>query len=158
MSEKLTGDEYMELLQRRLDEYVKAQRERIAASGVTPRLSPFPPLLTWFIRPGDEDLVELPPDPAPKVREPRQYRPASYWRERVAAIEAEMEAVAARASVGDRAAAGGCALGPKRTAAHQKRADQALSRYVELDKKLQVAKGRLCSAQAREARHEGARK
>lgn len=153
MSEKLTGDEYMALLQQRLDEYVEAQQKRIEASGITPRLSPFPPLLTWFVRPGDEDLVELPPDPAPKVREPRQYRPASYWRERVTAIEAQMEAVAARASVGDRAAAGGCALGPKRTAAHQKRADQALTRYIALEKQLSVAQGRLCSAQAREARH-----
>jgi len=153
VSEKLTGDEYMALLQQRLDEYVEAQQKRIEASGITPRLSPFPPLLTWFVRPGDEDLVELPPDPAPKVREPRQYRPASYWRERVAAIEAQMAAVAARASVGDRAAAGGCALGPKRTAAFQKRADLALTRYSALEKRLSVARGRLCSAEAREARH-----
>lgn len=37
--------------------------------------------------------------------------------------------------------------------AFQKRADQALTKYLALEKKLQVAKGRLCSAEAREARH-----
>ncbi|OKH83328.1 hypothetical protein EB73_07125 [Mycobacterium sp. SWH-M3] len=143
----------MELLTQRMTEYMEAQQRKADANPAPdhrPRLPLLPPLITWFIRDGDENLVDLPePQPKPKPQ-PRQYRPASYWRAQVERIEAQMSAVAARADVGDRAAAGGCALGPKRTARHQKRADAALTQYVALSKKLSRAKGRLCSAEARE--------
>lgn len=150
---KLTGDEYMELLVQRQTEFMELRRREalaVADSG-RPTLPLLPPLLEWFIRDGDEHLVEL-PEPAPKRKpEPRYYRPASYWRARIIELEARMSATAARADVGDRAAAGGCALGPKRTARHRKRAEAALVRYVALEKKLSHAKSMLRGAEARES-------
>lgn len=150
---KLTGDEYMELLVQRQTEFMNLRRRQalaVADSG-RPTLPLLPPLLEWFIRAGDEHLVQL-PEPAPKRKpEPRYYRPASYWRTRIVELEARMSATAARADVGDRAAAGGCALGPKRTARHQKHAETALVRYVALEKKLSHAKTMLHSAETRES-------
>ena len=151
---KLSGDEYMELLVQRQTAFMD-QRHREAATSTAhnsrPTLPLLAPLLEWFIRDGDEHLVEL-PEPAPKRKpEPRYYRPASYWRASVTRIETQMSATAARADLGDRAAAGGCALGPKRTALHQKRADAALVKYVALEKKLSHAKSMLRSAEIRES-------
>lgn len=150
---KLTGDEYMQLLTQRMNEFMDEQQRKAdaAATGNQPRLPLLPPLLEWFIRAGDEDLVELPEPPAKPKPQPRYYRPASYWRERIARLETQMATVSARASVGDRAAAGGCALGPKRTALFQKRADAALTRYIALEKKLTHARWMLRSAEARES-------
>lgn len=152
---KMSMDEYMDLLVQRMNEYMEPRQRRAAETAASlgrPVLPLLPPLLAWFIRDGDEHLVEL-PKPTPKSKpEPRYYRPASYWQERVTRIEEQMAATAARADVGDRAAAGGCALGRKGTALHQKRADTALQRYSALAKKLAHAKGMLRSAQAREAR------
>lgn len=150
---KLSGDEYMELLVRRQTEFMELRRREalaVADSG-RPTLPLLPPLLGWFIRDGDEHLVEL-PEPVPKGKpEPRYHRPVSYWRARIIELEARMSATAARADGGDRAAAGGCALGPKRTARHQERAEAALVRYVALEKKLSHAKSMLRSAEARES-------
>lgn len=109
---KLTGDEYMQLLTQRMNAFMEEQQRKAdaAATGNQPaRLPLLPPLLEWFIRPGDEDLVELPEPPAKPKPQPRYYRPASYWRERITRLETQMATVSARASVGDRAAAGGCA-------------------------------------------------
>lgn len=150
---KLTGDEYMELLVQRQTEFMEQRRRQApaVADNGRPTLPLPPPLLEWFIRDGDEHLVEL-PEPAPKHKpEPRYYRPAQYWRARITHLEARMSATAARADVGDRAAAGGCALGPKRTARHQKLAEAALVKYVALEKKLSHAKAMLRSAETRES-------
>lgn len=143
---RLSGDEYMALLQQRADQWLASR------SGVRPK---FPPLLTWFIQDGDEDLVDpailAPPEPAPKpVRRPRYYRPASYWRTEVARLEAERAALA-EPLITDRAAAGGVALGPKRTAHIQQREDARLRRYVALEPKLRHAQAMLRAAEAREA-------
>lgn len=151
---KLTGDEYMQLLTQRMNAFMQEQQRKAAAAATgnqTARLPLLPPLLEWFIRAGDEDLVELPEPPAKPKPQPRYYRPASYWRERITQLETQMSTVSARASVGDRAAAGGCALGPKRTALFQKRADAALTRYIALEKKLTHAQWMLRSAEARES-------
>ncbi|MBF6358124.1 hypothetical protein IU449_26875 [Nocardia higoensis] len=141
----LSGDEYMELLQRRADEWLAS------CSTIKPK---FPPLLEWFIQDGDEDLVDpailAPPEPQPKPeRQPRYYRPASYWRERVTRLEAQRAALT-EPLIPDRAAAGGVALGPRRTARVQQREDARLRRYVELDKKLRHAERMLWKAEARE--------
>lgn len=145
---RLSGDEYMALLQQRMDEW-------LAASSAT--MNPkFPPLFQWFVRDGDEDLVDpailAAPEPRPKpVRQPRYYRPASYWQEQVERIEAQRAALA-EPLITDRAAAGGVALGPKRTARIQKLEDGRLRRYVALEPKLQHAQHMLNAAIAREGR------
>lgn len=143
----MTGDEYMQLLQERMDEWLAAR------STVRPK---FPPLLTWFIQDGDEDLVDpailAAPEPQPKpVRKPRYYRPASYWRERIEHLEPQMQSLTTPL-INDRAAAGGVALGPKRTARIQAREDSRLRKYVELDHKLTHARRMLRAAEARETK------
>lgn len=152
-TEKISMDDYMKLLTERMNAHMEPLQRKAVETAERlgrPILPPLPPLLEWFIRDGDEDLVELPKPAAKRKPEPRYYRPASYWQELVTRIEEQMAATAARADVGDRAAAGGCALGPKATARHQRRADYALQRYSALTKKLAHAQGMLRSAQARE--------
>ncbi|OHU47337.1 hypothetical protein BKG82_27175 [Mycobacteroides chelonae] len=152
---KMSLDDYMKLLTERMNEYMEPLQRKAVETAERlgrPVLPPLPPLLQWFIRDGDEDLVELPEPAAKRKPEPRYYRPASYWQERVTRIEEQMAATAQRADVGDPAAAGGYALGPKRTARHQKRADHALERYSALAKKLAHAQGMLRNAQARETK------
>lgn len=136
-------DEYMVVLQQRADEAMATQR----GTGWAPR---FPPLLTWFVRDEDVDVVELPtPEPKPEPK-PRYYRPASYWRDRIARLQARMRAVG-EPLIPDRAAAGGAALGPKRTARIQQAEDGRLGQYVALRKELEHAQHMLRSAERREA-------
>lgn len=65
----MNGDDYMELLLERREQYYAQHGQP------TPG---FPALPEWFIRPGDENLVELPAPPAPPKpqRRPRTYRTA----------------------------------------------------------------------------------
>jgi hypothetical protein len=148
MSTRMSLDEYMTILQQRADEWLAGQKN--------PDLR-FPPLLDWFVRDGDEDLVELPeerkPEPRPKPQ-PRRYRPASYWRDRIATLEAQM-APLTEPLINDRAAAGGVALGVKRTAKIQAREDGRLQRYVELRNQLERAQSMLRAAEARKTRTQG---
>ncbi|WP_280502044.1 hypothetical protein [Nocardia farcinica] len=142
---RLSGDEYMRLLQERADAW-------IASQGAV--RSKFPPLLTWFIQEGDEHLVDPAildkPAPQPKpVREPRRYRPASFWRERVARLTSERASLV-EPLLPDRAAAGGVALGPRRTARIQQREDARLRQYVELGRRLAHAARMLRAAEQRE--------
>lgn len=146
---KLTGGEYMELLLERQAQFMAQCAPRPGAKAL------LAPTLETFVRPGDEDLVELPePEPKP-TRTPRRYRPARYWRERVASLEAQMAAVAQQADLGDRAAAGGVGLGPKRAARHREKAGLALSRYTALANRRAHAERMLRSATAREQNQEG---
>lgn len=70
-------DDYMVLLQHRLDEFTAAQ----PAPRHTYRI-PLPPLLEWFILPTDEQFVIL-PTAAPKPKPtPRRYVPSSELRAR----------------------------------------------------------------------------
>lgn len=102
----------------------------------------------WWNRPGRErtpaTAVERKPRPAP--------RPAAYWRERLASIDAQMAAVGDSATLPDVAAARGLALGARRTARHQARVDAALQRYTRLAAKRRGYAAKLASAEAREAR------
>jgi hypothetical protein len=138
----------MELLQQRMEEWLAANP---LPNGMSRK---FPPLLTWFIQDGDEDLVDpailAAPEPQPKpVRKPRYYRPASYWRDRIDRLEPQMQ-VLTEPLINDRAAAGGVPLGPKRTARIQAREDSRLQKYVALDKQLNHARHMLRAAEARE--------
>ena len=140
---KLTGDQYMELLLARQAEFMAQYEPRPGAKAL------LAPTLETFVRAGDEDLVELPEPPPKRVPAPRRYRPASFWRGRVQALDAQMAAVSASVDLGDRAAAGGVGLGPKRNARHRKRMDAALQRYVALKKHRDHAEMMLRSATAR---------
>ncbi len=73
-------DDYMVLLQQRLDEFTAAQP---APRHTTYRIAiPLPPLLEWFILPTDEQFVIL-PTAAPKPKPtPRRYVPSSELRTR----------------------------------------------------------------------------
>lgn len=143
----MTLDEYMEVLKQRSDEWLAAQPDP------GPRLR-FPPLLEWFVRDGDDAMVELPAAREPQRKpspSPRHYRPASHWRERIANLEARMQAVS-EPLITDRAAAGGVALGVKRTARIQAREDHRLQQYVVMRKRLEHAQRMLRSAEARGAK------
>ncbi|WP_159840149.1 hypothetical protein [Nocardia sp. CY41] len=144
LTHRVTLDEYMVVLQQRADEWLAGQK--------SPNLR-FPPLLEWFVLDGDEAMVDLPePEQKPDKPkpQPRRYRPASYWRERIAALEAQM-APLTEPLINDRAAAGGVALGVKRTRRIQAREDSRLQRYVELRNQLEHAQSMLRRAESREA-------
>lgn len=134
----MTGDEYMELLVERQCRF-HAENPRSLS-----------PLLKWFIRSDEVNRVLL-PEPARKpAPTPRVYLPAAHWREKVATLKEQTQQVAAQVDTGDRAAASGCALGPKRTSRFQEKADRALNRYVHLSRRKTAAEYKLRAAEARE--------
>ncbi len=152
-SKLLSGDEYMQLLQARADQWVADHPPSVDAR-ISPRAWATRPLLNWFVRDGDEDLVDpailARPTPQPKpAQAPRYYRPASYWRERVARIEAQI-APLVEPLLPDRAAAGGEAIGRRGTARVHAREDSRLRRYVDLGKRLSHARSMLRAAELRE--------
>lgn len=85
-------DDYMVLLQQRLDEFTAAQPA--APRHTTYRIAiPLPPLLEWFILPTDEQFVEL-PTKAPKPKPtPRRYVPSSELRARRDKLVQECDAL-----------------------------------------------------------------
>lgn len=152
LTEPVTLDEYMAVLQQRLDTY---NASRPPSDNQVFRVKSWvEPLLPWFFRDEDEAFVVLPepkqPKPKPKPK-PRYYRPASYWREKLARIEAQMKPLE-EPLITDRAAAGGCALGPKRTQRIQNQEDGRLQRYVALKKERDRLASMLRTAEAREAK------
>jgi len=141
----VTGDEYIRVLEARRDEHAAEHPPRPG----------FPPLLEWFIRPGDEDIVDLPAAPAPaapRPSRPRTYRPAADLRAERDRLAAEAERVFESAGVPDRAASHGVALGHRGTARVQERNDRALARYTALTERIGRLDGRIAAAERREAR------
>lgn len=145
---KWTGEEYIDVLLARQTEFMASHTPHLGAKAF------LMPTLDMFVRAGDEDLVDLPPDePAPKqVPTPRRYRPASYWRARIAALDEQMDATAASVDLGDQAAAGGAGIGRARAVRHGKHADAALSRYTALASRRDHAEWMLHRATEREQR------
>lgn len=145
---KLTGDQYVELLLSRQQEWVDTHLPRPDA-----RLPRMMPLLEWFVRDGDEHLVDIPdPQPVPKpVRQPRKYLPTSHWRTETARIHARMAALE-EPLLPDRAAAGGQALGVKRTRKAMATQDRKLEEYVALQRQLEKVESKLRAAEYRESR------
>lgn len=170
---KLTGEEYMALLEQRRAEWEAAHPAREAAEaeverikrafpGANPVLKPgwSPPtaLLEWFVRPGDEDLVDLPKEqPAPKrERRPRVYQSA-------ASLIAERDGLVARRDAivaddgGDLAETN---LSPSsrsraaRSAGRRRFAklDRDLERVAKLSRRIEALNFRITTAQAREER------
>ena len=137
----MTGEEYMNVLLERQAAYETEHSRRPG----------FPPLLEWFIRPGDEELFTPPPETRQpkKITKPRTYRSA-------ASLVEERDRLAAKAAplvaplLPDRAASHGKAIGVKGTARIQAREDSRLRRYVELNKRIRALESRIARATARE--------
>lgn len=145
----MTGDEYMAVLLERSDVYM-------ASFDGKPFRPKFPPLLEWFIRPGDEALVELPAEelqPKP-VRKPRQRKPVD-----VEALKARREQLAAKRDriaghdTGDRAAANLSTQSrhrAARTAGRRRFAqmDRDLEAFTRLTKQIEQLDSRIARAGA----------
>lgn len=145
----MNGDEYMALLLERQAEHMAASSRSTDGRITWPNL---PPLLEWFIRPGDENLF-TPPKPTPQPKRattPRVHRSAASLREERDRLIALRDPLVTPL-LNDRAASHGQALGHKGTARIQKREDSRLRRYVELDKRIQALDGRIARAERREA-------
>lgn len=153
MADLLTPEQYMDLLLERQAEY-DAQH---------PRVLGFPPLLDWFIRDGDEHIVDM--DAINRANaahdrvekrptRPRYYKPASHWRTVVDTTQKRMDVIngVQRHATTDPAAYGG--VGVRQTARqkrkHWERIDNAASEYVRLEARLKHAKTMLRRAEERE--------
>lgn len=170
---RLTGDEYIELLLSRQAEWIAANRPQEAAAEAIARIKAEypdanpqvnftfrrPPLLEWFIRAGDEDLVDLATldsEPQPKrAPRPRTYRSAASLREERDQVKARMDAIT-RDDHGDMAIVN---LSPNarsraaRTAGRRRFAqlDRDLERHTQLKSRLDQLDARIAAAERREA-------
>lgn len=144
---RLTPDQYVNLL-------LERQAAHPAAAGK------FPPLLEWLIREGDEELVDMdaitassepPPKREPK---PRTYLPASHWRERLARIDAQLDALNGirRHDTDDPAAYGGIGVRqtPRQVRKYGERLDQAIDQHGRLSRQRSEAAAKLRRAEVRE--------
>lgn len=138
----MTGDEYMTLLLQRQDAW------RAANPGTR-----LPPLLEWFIRPGDEDRF-TPPKPTPRAPKPptrpRVYRTAASLTAERDHLQQQADALTGT-PINDRAAAGGCGIGIRQAARVQTQQDNQLRRYAALLRRIDSLNQRIRRAQAREA-------
>lgn len=152
---RLTTDEYMALLLERRDEYETRNPPARAWLRALPE---------WFIRDGDEDLVDMDaideanrrateqPKRTPK---PRNYKPASHWREKLARIDRELAALdpGPRHGTTDMAAYGGVGVPQtaRQNAQWAKRIDRTAERYVRLTRARAEIAGKLARAEQRES-------
>lgn len=152
---RLTPDEYMALLLERRDDYETRHPP------TRPWIRALP---EWFIRDGDEDLVDMDaiedvnrrateqPTRTPK---PRNYRPASHWREKLARIDRELDALdpGPRFGTTDMAAYGGVGVPQtaRQNAQWARRIDRTAERYVRLTRARDEIAGKLARAERRES-------
>jgi hypothetical protein len=148
LSKPVTGDEYMAVLLQR-------QAAWIARHGGDRTR---PPLLEWFIRPGDERFVQLPSETAAPKRErqPRAYRSAASLRAEHAEVQARMDAITGAGS-DDPAIVNLSPYSRSRAAARAGRRrfaqlDRDLERYTALRARLTRLENRIAMADARETK------
>lgn len=149
----LTPEQYMDVLLQRQAEH----------AAVHPPVLGFPPLLDWFIRDGDEHLVDMGAinrDNAAHDRvekrptRPRHYKPASHWRDVVERTQKRMDVIngVQRHDTNDPAAYGG--VGVRQTVRQRRnyaeRIDKAAAEHVRLDARLKHATSMLRKAEKRE--------
>lgn len=169
---KLTGAEYMDLLEQRRAAWEAAHPVRVEAAierikrdfpGANPQIKPNwtgpVALLEWFVEPGDEDLVDLPECKATPKRQPkpRVYRSAASLREERDRLVSRRDAIVGVDDDGDMAIVN---LSPSsrskaaRTAGRRRFAklDRDLERYASLNRRIQALHSRIVNAEAREAR------
>lgn len=149
----LTGDEYMDLLLSRQAEWTAANPSQEAFTFRRP------PLLEWFVRAGDEDLVDLSSlesEPQPKRKpKPRVYRSAASLRDERDRVQAQMDAIT-RDDNGDMAVVN---LSPYSRSRAARRAgvrrfeklDRDLQRFTQLKRRLDRLDSRIAAAEARES-------
>jgi hypothetical protein len=140
----LTLDEYMALL-------VTRQEAWLAEHPAADRR--FPPLYEWFIRDGDEALVQLPPDPEPKpkpapvAKRPRARRSADDIRAEITSLDARLDQLGRPLSDDPAAVRLSNARILRR---HHARMDRDLAEYTSITARLQRLQGQLADAEARE--------
>lgn len=149
----LTPEQYMNVLLERQAEYAAEH----------PPVLGFPPLLDWFIRDGDEHLVDMDAiDRANAAHDrvekrptkPRYYKPASHWRAVIERTQRRMDAINGiqRHHTTDPAAYGG--VGIRQTSRQRRqyadRIDKAAAEYVRLEARLRHATSMLRKAETRE--------
>lgn len=150
LTEPISGDEYVRVvLVARVDAWVAAQ------SG--PFRLKYPPLLEWFVEDGDEQFVVLPEPERKPAPEPRRYRSAESLREELAQVQARMAQVAGAGDVQDHAVVNLSPRSRSRAAASAGRRrfaamDRALEKYTHLRRRAECLRGRIASAEAREAK------
>lgn len=171
---RMTGDQYMELLEQRRAAYMAANPPRQIAEAaierikrefphanpqLKPKWQPLEALLEWFIQPGDEDLVELPEKkPAPKRQpKPRVYRSAASLREERDRLVARRVAIIAIDADGDMASTNLSPLSRSRAARNAGRRrfaqlDRDLERVANLNRRIRSLDFRINTAEAREKR------
>ena len=148
---RLSPDEYADLLVARRDAYYVDHPPRPG----------FPAMLEWFVEDGDEDLVDVAaceaatrPLEDDRPRRARTYRPASYWRDRLAKVDARLDAINGirRHDTGDLAAYGGIGIRQtaRQTRRHGSRIDAAAAEYVRLSTQRRDLAARLARAETRE--------
>lgn len=147
----LSPNAYMDLLLERQREY---EQEHPPVGWVRT-------LPTWFIRDGDEHLVDMAAVEAANAAvekrptKPRRYKPASHWRDVIDRTQKRMDVINGyqRHDTTDPAAYGG--VGVRQTERqrrkHWQRIDSAAAEYVRLEKRLEHATSMLRKAEQREA-------
>ncbi len=148
----MSPDEYMDLLVQRREDYYAEHGQ--PAPG-------FPALPEWFIRDGDEHLVDMDAieqanraeQPRPE-RKPRNYKPASHWREVLERIDARLAALdpGPRHGTTDPAAHGGIGIRqtPRQQRAWGDRIDKTAAEHVRLTRRRAEVAARLARAEKRE--------
>jgi hypothetical protein len=162
--------EFMRPIIERQATFMACERQAAALLGVAPdprgrlRLPP-PPLLTWFIRPGDEHLVDVAGweaqetarraarKPAPRTPRPRRPVDVEALKARRARLIAKQNAIGSWRS--DDPAA--IRLKPRVARRVQERSDRDLTRYVELDRQIRRLDFRIMDAEAKQTAQEARR-
>lgn len=156
-TQRMTGDEYMQLLEQRRDAWEAARVARERPEGfpqITPKFE-MRPLLEWFVEAGDDDLVTLPEStPKPKREpKPRVYRSAASLREERDRAQRQLDALTG--DDGDRAAANLSPTSRNRAARNAGRArfarlDRDLERYTQLKQQVGALNTKIYRAETRE--------
>ena len=148
----LTPDAYMALLCERRDQWAADHPHRPGA----------PPLIEWFVRDGDDQLVDMAAiedanratQPA-RTRQPRRHRPATYWRARIDRMQERLNTLTGvqRHPTTDPAVYGGVGIRqtPRQQRRYAARLDATAAEVVRLTSALDHARSMLTKAEAREA-------
>jgi hypothetical protein len=154
-------DEYMKLLEQRRAEWAALPKPEMPFK---PKAWIADPLLERFVRPGDEDLVDLPesqpaePKPAPRSR---TYRSAASLREERARLQARLDAyidsddgspahdALAGVNLSTQSRHPGARAAGRRRFAQM---DRDLERVANLYRRISALDSRIATAEAREAR------
>jgi hypothetical protein len=152
---KLTPNEYMDLLVRRRDEHERQH---------PPVSSWIRALPDWFIRDGDEDIVDMEAieranravDAVERPKKPRRYKTAAELRERRERLQGQLDRLSGvrRHDTDDPAAYGGIGIRQtvRQRAKYAARLDRSITEAVRLQEQIKGLDARIIRADAREAK------